>query len=329
MPAPPEIGDAGGHVWQVEVGRAGKAHHLAQTVAHLRIAGKIEIQLQRIGEDAQPGQRQGSVGEADAVRGDDIGPQRADRIGKDDLFRQAENKLRRALLGLAHCTAPARRVQGRGHVTVTHDRPDDQLREKDNVGGKVDRVALRFCLAGVYVRDIADEFEYVIADAKRQYRQKCQGGQPQPGDLIERVDQEICVFEKDQRGRADGDGQHQHKPAPARLAPPQKQPGQIVDQNQHGDQRQPGDAGPAVKEDAFQQKDRVFGAPGRKIIQQQCQRHKTEQKHDAVEHHIMGHGQLLLHNTQTKRTAKNMADCARPRRACSADHGRGGRQPAL
>lgn len=55
VPAPPEVHDARGFVGGVEVFRQAQAQHKAQTQGHIRIAGKVKIELKGIAERAQPG----------------------------------------------------------------------------------------------------------------------------------------------------------------------------------------------------------------------------------------------------------------------------------
>src|SRR5437762_9930950 len=57
VPTPPEIGDRLGDVGVVEVLWKGEAQQERQADRHVRIAAEIEIDLQRIGPDAQPGGR--------------------------------------------------------------------------------------------------------------------------------------------------------------------------------------------------------------------------------------------------------------------------------
>ena len=173
VPPPPKLGDAGGNVRQVKVGGAVKAHHPAQAVAHLRVAGKIKVQLERVSQDAQPGQRRRDIGKAH-VRRQQVAPQRADGIGQDHLFGQAEHKHLGTGFDLGGAAAVFDVVQRGGQVPVLDDGPQHQLREQHHIGGKGDGVALRLRPAGVDVGNIADELKDIVADAQRQYVQKAQ-----------------------------------------------------------------------------------------------------------------------------------------------------------
>ena len=55
VPAPPEIDDAGGLVGRIEIERQEDAEHQRNADRHVGIAGEIEIELERIGQRADPG----------------------------------------------------------------------------------------------------------------------------------------------------------------------------------------------------------------------------------------------------------------------------------
>ena len=46
---------------KIKVGGTVKAHQGSEAVAHLAVPGKVKVQLQRVGNDAQPGQRGGNI----------------------------------------------------------------------------------------------------------------------------------------------------------------------------------------------------------------------------------------------------------------------------
>ena len=61
VPSPPELRNAGRNIRQIKVGGTVKAHQGSEAVAHLAVPGKVKVQLQRVGNDAQPGQRGGNI----------------------------------------------------------------------------------------------------------------------------------------------------------------------------------------------------------------------------------------------------------------------------
>ena len=85
MPAAPEIFDRGGNIGIVEVLVNVKTEHFAQTDRHIRITGKIEIDLESISHNADPGHRRGNIVDAQCKNficgfGHDI--------GNNDFFSQ-------------------------------------------------------------------------------------------------------------------------------------------------------------------------------------------------------------------------------------------------
>ena len=57
VPAAPEFGDRLGDVGIVEIERKIDADHQAEADRHIRVAGKVEIDLQRVADVSEPGQR--------------------------------------------------------------------------------------------------------------------------------------------------------------------------------------------------------------------------------------------------------------------------------
>ena len=98
VPAPPELGDGCGDIRVVEVCGEVEAQHLAHANAHHGVAGKVKVELQAIGDDAQPHQRGGCIGKAHkgggrAVRNaDDVCPQSTDGIRQQHLFGKAKGE---------------------------------------------------------------------------------------------------------------------------------------------------------------------------------------------------------------------------------------------
>ena len=284
MPPAPELGDAGGGVGQIEVGRALKAHHQAQTVAHLRIAGKIEVELEGIGKNPQPGQRQRGVGQTNPSDPDDILPQSGNGIRQDDLFRHSKDKHLGALLGPGQGAASCGVMERLGHFPIFDNGANNELGIHQNIRRKRHHAALRFYLAGIDVGKIADELEGIIADAQWKDIKKRKLCQLEGGDCIERFNQEIGIFAQYQCRRADCNGSNQDRLAAAPLGHTLNgQPAKVSDRHQGQNQRQPANAGPAVKDQAFTEQNGIFG-PGRgQIINAKGQRHKTKEKHNAVE----------------------------------------------
>ena len=81
MPAPPEIGNTVGQKRIVEVFQKSEPQHPSKADGHVGIAGKVEIDLETVGDDTQPcRQHRGS-----SLRGCCL-PQKADVICQQYLF---------------------------------------------------------------------------------------------------------------------------------------------------------------------------------------------------------------------------------------------------
>ena len=128
MPAAPELGDRLADVRVVEVFEERKAEHLAEANRHIRVAGEIEVNLQRIANRTHPrtGGRQlvRCIFEY-AVRN------LREHIGQQHLLAETEQKAADAL-GKLH-----KRVLSHGKlhvdIVVAYDRACDKLREHGNV----------------------------------------------------------------------------------------------------------------------------------------------------------------------------------------------------
>lgn len=99
VPAPPKFSDTARNVRQIEVVREIKAQHFAHADAHHRIAGKIEVDLQGIGNDAKPHQRCRRVGQSNTcfpyavyIMADHVVPKRADTVGQQHFFGKPEDE---------------------------------------------------------------------------------------------------------------------------------------------------------------------------------------------------------------------------------------------
>ena len=87
VPAPPEIDDRGRLVGRVEIQRQEDAEHQRYPDRHVGIAGEIEIELERIGQRADPGLIEGRRGRPEGDR-----DQRLDAVGEAGLLEQADRK---------------------------------------------------------------------------------------------------------------------------------------------------------------------------------------------------------------------------------------------
>ena len=87
MPAPPEFRDALRDVRIIEVLQKLKAEHPPETDGHIRVAGKIKVELERKGERAEPRSGKAQLRSS----GIDI-PERADVVGEQYLLPETNGK---------------------------------------------------------------------------------------------------------------------------------------------------------------------------------------------------------------------------------------------
>ena len=150
VPAAPELLDGGRSVRIIEVFAEMEAEHASETDGHIAVAGKIEVDLQRVANGARP-----SCQHADLS-----GRQRehrvrhlTERVRQQQLFAQAADKPADAECGLLRSGAAA--VDLLLDVMVFDDRPGDQLREKRDVQQHLlERVRDHFRLP-VHVNNVA------------------------------------------------------------------------------------------------------------------------------------------------------------------------------
>ena len=291
VPAPPELGDGSRDIRVVEVLGELEAHHLAHADGHHGIARKVEVQLEAVGQDAQPHQPGGGVcqphkGDGSIVRHpDDVGPEGAHRVGQQHFFGQAEGEDGHALLDLGDVVAVLVDVQLGRHVTVFDDGAGDQLREHDHIGPEVDDVLFRRHIAAVDVDGVGKGLEGVKADAQRQDADPLNGRKARPQQSVGALQDKICVLEIEQHPQAAHQGQPQKQPAQPRpaLKMGDGQAAQVVDEDEGQHHREKPDLAPAVEHQAADEQDGVLCFGRGDIIGRQGEGQKVEQEDDRAE----------------------------------------------
>ena len=161
MPAPPEFRDALRDVRIIEVLQKLKAEHPPETDGHIRVAGKIKVELERKGERAEPRSGKAQLRSS----GIDI-PERADVVGEQYLLPKTNGKPLHAGGKLFGAETP--RAKLGGHVLIPDDRPGDQLWEERDKCAEADKVFLFLRVASVNVDRIGHRLERVEGNADRQ-----------------------------------------------------------------------------------------------------------------------------------------------------------------
>ena len=152
VPAPPELGDAAGDIGIVEVFKKVEAEHPAKADGHVGIGGKVEINLKRVGDGAEP--RKGHRG-GDGGKGG-VGDLR-DSVGEQHLLGKAEEKAHRARGELGDGLVPL--VDLFGDRGVAHDGTGDELGEKRDIECELERVSLHGGSIAENVDHIAETLE--------------------------------------------------------------------------------------------------------------------------------------------------------------------------
>src|SRR5262249_38601307 len=89
VPAAPEVADGVGDVGVVEVLGQVEAEHPPGADRHVGVAGEVEVDLDRVADQPQPGERGGELGGGD---GEDAVGGQADGAGDDGLLGQADDE---------------------------------------------------------------------------------------------------------------------------------------------------------------------------------------------------------------------------------------------
>jgi len=215
VPAAPEIGNAEGFVGRVEILREADAEEIAEADGHVAIAGKIEINLIGVAEDAEPGAEGGEVRDVFPGGIDDGG----DGVGEKDFFHHADGEERPADVEPASAVGVIEIIEVGFDLAETDDGAGDELREERDVTGKFPEVSRGSDDAAVGIDHVADGVEGVEGDAdgKNDIDGGRVNGSVEPrGKLGKAGDGEIEIFEEAEEEEVDGDGNDEEEFAAAR-----------------------------------------------------------------------------------------------------------------
>ena len=237
MPAPPEIGDVRRPVWRVEVLGQAEAEQVAQANCHVAVAGKVEVQLIGIAQQAQPRADRGQLRVPREGRIDDG----RDRIREEDLLDHADHEKRPADISVGRPVGTVDALDILLDLPEANDGAGDELGKQRDVRREFEEVARRRNHAPVPIDHIGDRMERVERDAdrehdieKRQHRVAAEPGR----DLVEISDHEVGVLEESQQREICRDRKHHAQlPAPRILPPEQPKAGQVADRGGKEHQR--------------------------------------------------------------------------------------------
>src|SRR6266571_440706 len=165
VPAAPEVARRDGLVGTVEVLWQLDAEQPPEPDRHVGIAAEVEVDLEGVPEERQPGARHVERQRRNQQRIDEI----AEPVGDQRFFCEPDAKEKNPRL-------PARRDPGLGdtrelrdELVVAGERTGDEVREEGDEPGKADEVALGRRLTAPDVDDVGERLEGVEADPRRQH----------------------------------------------------------------------------------------------------------------------------------------------------------------
>ena len=275
MPAPPEFRDALRDVRIIEVLQKLKAEHPPETDGHIRVAGKIKVELERKGERAEPRSGKAQLRSS----GIDI-PERADVVGEQYLLPETNGKPLHAGGKLFGAETP--RAKLGGHVLIPDDRPGDQLWEERDKCAEADKVFLFLRVASVNVDRIGHRLERVEGNADRQ--REPERGDAYAGNAAERRGEQIEVFEENEQREVDNGIDRQNGPRFFIVGQPiagDEESGSIVQRDGEYHQQDVHRLAPAVKHEIYDKKPEIPIARRHDIIYRQYDRQINKQEKNA------------------------------------------------
>ena len=234
MPSPPKLDDGRGFVRRVEIQRQNDPENPRRADRHVGVTGKIEIQLEGIGEGTLPRgekfERMSGIGAGEHRR-----RERRDAIRKNGLLGEPDEKDRETDrdvhgLGLKRLAA----FELRHHLAVMDDRSGDELR-KETDEQRVVRQAIIVSLSPGGIHQISDLLECEKGDAQGQNNgaQRVSG----PAQGVDILEKEIRVFEIPQHAQVHGDADGQQHPRRMLARLPRDRPAdRVVEQDRQANQ---------------------------------------------------------------------------------------------
>ncbi len=251
MPAAPELGDRAAGIGPVEVLGEADAEHPRHADRHVGIAGEVEIDLQRVGDRADPGADEIHFARRRPEHG--IGDRR-DIVRDHHLLEQPMGEPRHAGGEIVDRQARANEVAD--HVAEPDDRTRDQVRKEALIGGIARKVLLGLYLAPAHIHQVRDGLEHEERDARRQRDARRPCAEIGAEQRIQILRDEVGVFEPEQGREVDQD-QDRQRDARGGARQPQRA-GEIDDddgdQDERARSRRPVVEGEADQEDRRQER---------------------------------------------------------------------------
>ena len=283
MPASPEVRDALAAVGRVEVDREVEAQHEAEPDRHVAVAREVEVDLEGVGRNAEPGvggAEIAGIGQRERAIGGG-----GQRIGEQQLLHHADLEEQDAAVHLRPAVHAV--LQFVFDNRIAHNGARDELREHRHITQEVDEARGGLHLAAIHVDCVTHRLERVERDADGQYDVHPREVARKPEAVqqrAERLHPKVRILEPAEQGEVGDDGQHEPSPAvaDARLAVPFDALGEPVihgaaRKQQHDERRLP----PAVEHEAARGDQQRLPGPWTQQVQQQ-ERWQERVKEDAA-----------------------------------------------
>ncbi len=194
MPPPPEFSYGSGNVRVIEVFKEFKPYHPAQSDGHIRITGKVEIDLESERQNQHPrAERRRLKIERRGV----ISCDRRHGIGEQYFFCHSRDKASRAVGELVYVFLAAYKLVV--YVLISDDRTCDKLWVQRDVGPERDDILLQPRVAAVEVNGVGHDLKGVKGYADRQLEPRNGLDTRKKGEHSYIFQKEIGVFKKQQK----------------------------------------------------------------------------------------------------------------------------------
>ena len=247
--------------------------HVRKADRHVRIPGKVIVDLNRIQRDSIPRAKDRKVVQIAAEK---AGRKASREVSDQRLLEQADTKARHSAADAGERFGPD--VDFRLNVPVTDDRPGDKLRIERYIHQKLEIGPLRRRFTAVNVDDIGDGLEGI--ERNPNWKRKRRNFQRQAENRIDGLIKQPAVFENAKQSEIDhnrtGHGEFRFDIAAVRL---HHQPVEIIDGRGKNQEDDPDGLAPCVKK---QRKGHQHDIPPEfvtgHIVENQIQREKAVKK---------------------------------------------------
>ena len=191
VPSAPKFRDAFGNIRILEVLQKGKAKHFPQPNRHIGITGEVEIDLEGVGNGADPGAHHAQFPDR---HGGKLRPNRADAVCQQYLLGQAQHKPLHTVG--EHIGGFLSVVQLLRNGGIPHDRPRHQLGKQSHISAKRNDIPLSLGISSIHVDGIRHGLERIErnADGQRQVQKRNRSA----GDGVDVSNNKIAVLKEAQ-----------------------------------------------------------------------------------------------------------------------------------